>query len=104
VSWSPRSQSLSYELVCESNADSFVTAPGAWTDMLIEASREATGIAPRLTTDGGTSDARFIKNICPVVEYGLVNATIHAVDENTPVADLAALTQVYEGFLSRYFA
>jgi succinyl-diaminopimelate desuccinylase len=95
---------LAYELHCESNADSFATRPGPWIDMLIDASRETTGLAPRLTTDGGTSDARFIKDICPVVEYGLVNRTIHAVDEHTPVADLFALTDVYQGFLRRYFA
>jgi succinyl-diaminopimelate desuccinylase len=95
---------LTFELNFESNADSFVTKPEPWIDMLIEASRESTGIAPRLTTDGGTSDARFIKDICPVVEYGLVNRTIHAVDEHTPVADLLALTEVYQGFLRRYFA
>ena len=95
---------LTYELAFESNADSFVTEPGPWLDMLITASQDITGIAPRLTTDGGTSDARFIKDLCPVVEYGLVNKTIHAVDECTPVADLTALTEVYQEFMRRYFA
>jgi succinyl-diaminopimelate desuccinylase len=95
---------LAHELHFESNADVFVTKPGPWIDMLVAASTEVTGIAPRLATDGGTSDARFIKDICPVVEYGLVNKTIHAVDEHTPVTDLVALTEVYRGFLRRYFS
>lgn len=95
---------LTHELAFESNADAFVTKPGPWIDMLIEASREITGITPALTTDGGTSDARFIKDVCPVIEYGLVNKTIHMVDEHTPVADLSTLTGIYEGFMRRYFA
>jgi succinyl-diaminopimelate desuccinylase len=95
---------LRFELSFESNADAFVTQPGPWIEMLVEASREMTGITPSLTTDGGTSDARFIKEICPVIEYGLVNKTIHQVDEHTSVADLAMLTEIYQGFLSRYFS
>ncbi len=81
-----------------------MTKPGPWIDTLIDVSREVTGLTPELSTDGGTSDARFIKDICPVVEYGLVNRTIHAVDENTPIADLVMLTEVYQRFLHRYFA
>ncbi len=95
---------LTHALTFESNADAFLTKPGPWVGMLIETSRKITGIAPALTTDGGTSDARFIKDICPVVEYGLVNETIHKVDEHTPVDDLMILTKVYDGFLRRYFA
>jgi succinyl-diaminopimelate desuccinylase len=94
---------LTHELSFESNADVFVTKPGPWIDMLVAVSREITGLTPTLTTDGGTSDARFIKDICPVVEYGLVNKTIHMVDERTPVADLETLTTVYHGFMRRYF-
>jgi succinyl-diaminopimelate desuccinylase len=72
--------------------------------MLADVSREMTGLTPELSTGGGTSDARFIKDICPVVEYGLVNSTIHAVDENTPVADLTLLTDIFHRFMQRYFA
>ena len=79
---------LEHDLTCESNADVFLTRPGAWVETLIEASAQVTGMKPALSTDGGTSDARFIKDICPVVEYGLVNSTIHKVDEHTPVSDL----------------
>ncbi|WP_088347798.1 MULTISPECIES: succinyl-diaminopimelate desuccinylase [Rhodomicrobium] len=95
---------LEHELSFESNADAFLTRPGGWVDMLAEVSREVTGVMPVLSTDGGTSDARFIKDICPVVEYGLVNETIHKVDERTPVADLEMLTEIYRRFLARYFA
>ena len=63
-----------------------------------------TGRRPTLSTGGGTSDARFIKNACPVVEFGLVNATIHAVDERVALDDLEALSQIYERALDRYFA
>ena len=67
----------------------------------IEAS---TGRTPKLSTTGGTSDARFIKDYCPVVEFGLVGQTMHMVDENVAVADLEALTRIYETFIQRWFA
>jgi len=87
-----------------SNSDSFVTRPGAFTDTVTAAIREITGRTPDLNTGGGTSDARFIKNYCPVIEFGLVGQTMHQVDEHTPVADLEQLTQIYRGVLDRYFA
>ena len=62
-----------------------------------------TGRKPELSTTGGTSDARFIKNFCPVVEFGLVGQTMHAIDERVPVADLVALTAIYRKILDRYF-
>jgi succinyl-diaminopimelate desuccinylase len=95
---------LEHDLVLESNADVFLTRPGPWVETLVEASVKITGLKPELSTDGGTSDARFIKDICPVVEYGLVNSTIHKVDEHTPVADLHELTEIYHEFMRRYFA
>jgi succinyl-diaminopimelate desuccinylase len=82
----------------------FLTRPGAWVETLIDASAKVTGMRPGLSTDGGTSDARFIKDICPVVEFGLVNSTIHKVDEHTTVADLHTLTEIYHEFMRRYFA
>ena len=68
-----------------------------------EAVREVTGLTPSLSTDGGTSDARYIKDHCPVVEFGLTTATIHKVDENASVADLELLTAIYRRFISLYF-
>ena len=60
-------------------------------------------MAPEASTGGGTSDARFFKDVCPVVEFGLVGDTMHQVDERVPLADLDQLTTIYRGFLDRFF-
>jgi succinyl-diaminopimelate desuccinylase len=86
-----------------SNADSFVTKPGPFLDLVCGAIKHVTGKEPELSTTGGTSDARFIKDYCPVLEFGLVGQTMHQVDEYTAVADLATLTAVYRAILDRYF-
>ncbi len=86
-----------------SNADVFVTKPGSFTDLASAAIAEVTGRKPRLSTSGGTSDARFIKDYCPVLEFGLVGATMHQVDERVPVADLLTLTAIYQRIIERYF-
>jgi len=87
-----------------SNANVFVTKPGAFTDLAVAAIEEVTGRKPELSTSGGTSDARFIASYCPVIEFGLVGQTMHQVDECTPVSDLEKLTKIYRGVLERYFA
>jgi len=87
-----------------SNADSFVTQPGPFVDLVSAAIKDVTAKEPKLSTTGGTSDARFIKDYCPVLEFGLVGQTMHQVDERTAVADLATLTAVYRKVLDRYFA
>jgi succinyl-diaminopimelate desuccinylase len=87
-----------------SNADVFFTAPGPFTDLAMAAIAEVTGTQPKISTVGGTSDARFIKNYCPVLEFGLVGQTMHQIDERTPVSDLEKLTKIYRGVLDRYFA
>ncbi len=87
-----------------SNADAFLTQPGAFTDLVIASIAEVTGRTPKLDTGGGTSDARFITNYCPVLEFGLVGQTMHQIDERTSVADIDALTTIYRGVLDRYFA
>jgi succinyl-diaminopimelate desuccinylase len=87
-----------------SNADSFVTNPGPFVDLVSAAIKDVTAKEPKLSTTGGTSDARFIKDYCPVLEFGLVGQTMHQVDERTAVADLATLTAVYRKILDRYFA
>jgi len=86
------------------NAVAFVTPPGAFTDLLAKAIEDVTGRRPQLSTSGGASDARFIKDACPVVEFGLVGATMHGVDERVDVADLEALSRVYERVLELYFS
>ena len=87
-----------------SNADVFVTKPGPFTDLAIAAIAEITGRQPKLSTSGGTSDARFIKNYCSVLEFGLVGQTMHQTDESTPVQDLVALTAIYRRIIEKYFA
>jgi succinyl-diaminopimelate desuccinylase len=87
-----------------SNAGVFVTKPGPLTDLVAKAVSEVTGRKPRLSTTGGTSDARFITSHCPVVEFGLVGQTMHQVDERVPLTDLRALTLIYRKILDRYFA
>ena len=86
-----------------SNAGVFVTKPGPFTEMVSKAVTEATGRTPKLSTTGGTSDARFITHYCPVVEFGLVGQTMHQVDECVPIADLRALTVIYRKIIDRYF-
>jgi succinyl-diaminopimelate desuccinylase len=87
-----------------SNSNVFVTKPGAFTDLAVAAIEAIAGRKPELSTSGGTSDARFISNYCPVIEFGLVGQTMHQVDERTPVSDLEKLTKIYRGILDRYFA
>ena len=87
-----------------SNANVFVTKPGAFTDLAVAAIEQVTGRKPELSTGGGTSDARFIARYCPVIEFGLVGQTMHAIDERTPVSDLEKLTRIYRGVLDRYFS
>lgn len=85
------------------NSPAFHTDAGALIDPLAAAIAAATGSPPGRSTSGGTSDARFIKDYCPVVEFGLVYATIHQVDERVPVADVELLTRIYRDFIDRYF-
>ena len=87
-----------------SNADVFRTQPGPFIDLVAGAVAEVTGRTPALSTSGGTSDARFIKDYCPVIEFGLVGQTMHQVDERTPIADLQGLTAIYRRILDRYFS
>ena len=83
--------------------NSFMTEPGAFVDVVSGAVADVTGKAPALSTTGGISDARFIRALCPVIEFGLVGATMHAVDEQVPVEELRALQAVYGRLIERYF-
>ena len=93
-----------FSLAFEGTGDVFLTKPGPLVDTMRSAIESVTGRAPSLTTNGGTSDARFIKDFCPVVEVGLRNATAHQVDECVPLADLATLSAIYRRFIEAYFA
>src|SRR5271157_1343108 len=86
-----------------SNADVFVTKPGPFTELAVAAIAEVTGRRPKPSTSGGTSDARFIKDYCPVLEFGLVGQTMHQIDECAPVADLVTLTAIYRRMIDKYF-
>jgi succinyl-diaminopimelate desuccinylase len=77
------------------SGEAFLTPPGAFSDAISEAVEAVVGIAPEPSTTGGTSDARFLTKICPVVEFGLRNATMHKLDEAVDIADLSALTEIY---------
>ena len=92
-----------HELTFQHGGDCFLTEPGPLVDVLATAIAQEIGAAPALATNGGTSDARFIKDYCPVVEFGLVGQTMHQVNERVPVSDLETLTHIYRGFLTRYF-
>ena len=87
-----------------SNVDVFRTAPGPFTDLVVAAIEQVTGRRPDLNTLGGTSDARFIAQYCPVIEFGLVGQTMHAIDERVALTDLERLTKIYRLALERYFA
>jgi succinyl-diaminopimelate desuccinylase len=84
--------------------ESFLTPAGPLVDTLAAAIRAETGLDPERSTSGGTSDARFFKDVCPVVEFGAVGDTIHQVDERTSVADLHRLAAIYRRFLDRFMA
>jgi len=87
-----------------SNADVFVTKPSPFTELAVAAIADIAGHRPKLSTSGGTSDARFIKNFCPVLEFGLVGQTMHQTDESTPVQDLVMLTAIYRRIVEKYFS
>jgi succinyl-diaminopimelate desuccinylase len=84
-------------------ANAFLSAPGALAETLAASVEAVTGRRPALSTSGGTSDARFIQAWCPVIEFGLVGATIHQVDERVPLTELEALTRIYQDLLERHF-
>lgn len=83
--------------------DVFLTKPGPLVDAMRDAISEVSDVEAKLSTGGGTSDARFIQAYCPVIEFGLINQTIHQVDEHTAIADLHELTAIYERFIAGYF-
>ena len=86
------------------SGESFITAPGALSDLVARAVEAETGVIPELSTSGGTSDARFIKDHCPVVEFGLVGQSMHQVDEHVTVAHIHQLKAIYGRILQDYFA
>jgi succinyl-diaminopimelate desuccinylase len=86
------------------SGEAFLTPPGELFDVVVEAIREETGLTPNLSTSGGTSDGRFLIQLCPVVDFGLPNATMHKLDERASVDDVQALSRIYERVLSKLMA
>ncbi len=85
-------------------ADAFLTAPGPFVGLVQDAVESETGILPKLSTSGGTSDARFVKDFCPVLEFGPTNATIHQTDERISIDELRATQRIYTRILADYFS
>jgi succinyl-diaminopimelate desuccinylase len=101
----PGREPVNYEIIwADRPSHVFLTRNNALIASLSSAVESVTGASPALSTTGGTSDARFIKDYCPVVEFGLVGQTMHMVDERVAVADLETLTAIYETFIERWFA
>lgn len=92
------------EMKIKISGESFVTPPGALSDLIAKSVKAETGITPEMSTTGGTSDARFVKDHCPVVEFGLVGKTMHQVDENVPIEQITQLKNIYTRILKDYFA
>ena len=111
INWvTDRSQRIAQESGCaidvtsQTSGVSFLTAPGKFTQLVSDTVASVTGQSPFFSTSGGTSDARFIKDVCPVVELGLAGGTMHKADECVPVSEIASLTDIYEALLKAYFA
>ena len=98
-----KSTGMKYEFESFCNAEPFITNPGHLIVSLEKAIKKITNKIPLKSTNGGTSDARFIKNICPVVEFGLVGKLMHKVDEKVPIEEILKLQMVYHQFLKIFF-
>ncbi|MDE2383886.1 MAG: succinyl-diaminopimelate desuccinylase [Alphaproteobacteria bacterium] len=93
-----------WSILANEGADAFITEPGAFVGLVQDAVAEETGLVPVLSTSGGTSDARFVKDYCPVLEFGPTNATIHQTDEHIAMDELKATARIYGRIIARYFA
>ena len=92
-----------WSVTSNEGADAFITEPGAFVGLVQDAVERETGVFPKLATSGGTSDARFIKDYCPVLEFGPTNATIHMTDERISVDELRATQAIYGRIIEEYF-
>lgn len=92
-----------YKLSMQSSRDVFLSTPDRNTDIMLDAINKITGIDAVLSTNGGTSDAAFIKDICPVIEFGMINKTAHQVNECVSIDDIHKLTAIYKEFIKNYF-
>lgn len=90
------------DVLTKISGEAFLTEPGAFTDLVARSVSGVTGLEPELSTSGGTSDARFIRSLCSVAEFGLVGTTMHKVDEQVPVDDVRRLTDIYAALIAGY--
>ena len=91
-------------LTARISGEAFLTPPGEFSALVRDAIREAAGVTADFSTTGGTSDARFLSRLAPTVEFGLLNATMHKLDEAVAIPDLHVLTDIYAGIMRRVFA
>ena len=98
-----KSNKCRFKIKYETSGEAFLTKPNKTTYMIQNTIKKITGIKPKLSTSGGTSDARFMKNIAPCLEFGLVGKTMHKIDESVSVSDLKKLTKIYFLILKNYF-
>jgi succinyl-diaminopimelate desuccinylase len=95
---------VDFTISSDISGESFLTKPGPFVDLVADVVRAETGLDPVLSTSGGTSDARFVKDHCPVLEFGLVGHFMHQVDERVPAEQVRQLSRIYRRILERYFA
>ncbi|TNE36492.1 MAG: M20/M25/M40 family metallo-hydrolase, partial [Alphaproteobacteria bacterium] len=92
-----------FELHAKASGEAFLTTPCAFTDLVLDAVTDLTGLTPALSTSGGTSDARFISRYSPVIEFGLIGQSMHKSDEHVSLAELDTLREIYHRVLEAYF-
>ena len=92
-----------YKLDPYVSGNAFLTKPGKFSELIKKSIKMVTNISPKYATDGGTSDARFIRKIAPCLEFGLVGKTMHKIDESVSLSDLKKLTNIYQNILENYF-
>lgn len=93
-----------FDLATDCSGEAFLSPPGLLSGVIAEAIERTTGLTPELSTSGGTSDARFIRTLCPVAEFGMPGETAHKVDENVLLSDIHGLTMIYRAVLDGFFA
>ena len=94
---------VKFEINYRVSGEAFLSKPNATTYMIRDVVKKVTKVNPKLSTTGGTSDARFIRKISPCLEFGLVGKTMHKVDEAVSISDLKRLTEIYQKILKNYF-
>ena len=98
-----KSNKCRFKIKYDVSGEAFLSKPNKTTYMIQNTIKKITGIKPKLSTSGGTSDARFIRKYCPVVEFGIVGKTMHKINEHVEIKDVELLTDIYTELLDRFF-